>query len=137
MGISPVESISKWIRPGYDLCLGCPSFVRASFVPLPAADLADEIMSRHVEVEGSHGDIAFTEAGDVGLGSLDVKRGSVSHPVISAAPGVLAALETLAVAPQAHGDDADSLGLAARMRGEIDVEQRPVRRLVGQDLLDH
>src|SRR5262245_58329535 len=116
MGISPVWSVSRWTRPGNKLRLGCRSFLRALFIPLPATDIADESMSRHVEVEGSDGDVACTQAGDVGLGSLDVKRRSVSHPVISAASGILPALETFSVAPQAHGDHADPLGLAPRMR---------------------
>ena len=44
-------------------------------VPVPAADLADEVVAGQVEVERGDGDVALAEARDVGLGALRGGRG--------------------------------------------------------------
>src|SRR4051812_26683889 len=101
MGISPGSSRSPW------------SWMLR--VPVPPADLADEVVAGQVEVQGGDGDVALAEARDVRLGPLEIVRGVVGHPVICPPARVLPALEALAVAAQSHGHHADALGLAPRV----------------------
>ncbi len=45
---------------------------RSGALPVPAADLGEQVVAGQVEVERGHGDVALTEAGDVGLGAFQV-----------------------------------------------------------------
>src|SRR5207245_603964 len=85
-----------------------------SIFPLPGAHFGDCVVSGQVEVEWGDGDIAFAEAGNIGLGPLQMEGGIVGHPVIGSSAGILPALKALAIAAQSHGNDANAPRLAPR-----------------------